>query len=137
MARLVGAVLLLLIPLLVFNLAGIGAISNSGYFFGTLDIDDPSSFSARNPILTLLGTIAALGIGGAVIAGTFLGRNLDTILAGAAIFALMGVFIAVIQDYILIYNIVKEVSQGFAILILAPIMIASSLFVVEFILKKD
>ncbi len=134
MARFVGAMLLLVIPLLVFNLVGLGG---SGYVFDTLKLDDPPAFIARNPILTLIVAITLIAGTGAVIAGAFLGRSLDTILANIALFALLGVMVAIIGDYIFIYNQVKEVSQGFATLIISPILIATVFFIVEFIMRKD
>ena len=134
MARFVGAALLLIFPLLVFNIAGLGG---SGYLFDTLNIDDPPTFLARNPVLTLIVSLTLITTTGAIIAGAFLGRSLDTILANAALFALLGVMIGIITDYIFIYNTVKDVSQGFATLILAPILLATLFFIVEFIMRKD
>lgn len=134
MAKLVGILLLLIIPLLVFNIAGLGG---TGYLFETLSIDNPPEFLSRNPILTILVSITLLVSIGGVIAGAFLGRSLDTILANAGLYVLLGVFVAILTDYLFIWNEIKEVSQGFALIVISPILFAASIFIIEFIMKKD
>ncbi len=137
MARLVNVALFLFIPVMLFHLAGIGS---SSYLLNTLNFINPEIAAGRSPIFSLIATLSAVGIGlgvGTVIAGAVLGRNLETILYTAGVGAMMGIFTALLIDYVFIYNELRKISEGFAIIMVAPLIFIGGIFIIEWILRKD
>lgn len=130
MSKTVSAILLIVIPLIIFHIGGFFQESSSPFTLAALSLFHPEDFG-RGDLFTLLGIIAGTSLAGAVVAGSVFGRDRDTILFGLVGGPMLAFLVGILLDYIVLFNLLAQVNIAFAIIMIVPPIVASFIFLTE------
>lgn len=137
MGRMNTMALIVICVVLLFHFAGLlsGSPSGTGYIIDNMNMLNPETFESSQFYILLAGMIV-VAIAGAA-AGTFFGRNTESVLLSTLTLPLAGLFLLMGWDTILIFQKLMIINTMLGVMIGAPLMFGWVFTVVEYIRGKD
>ena len=137
MGRQTTAGLIVIVVVLLFHFSGLleEQPSGTGYVLNNLGLTNPANFGSTTFWGIIVG-IGALGLVGIIIGATFL-RSLEAALFLGIGISLIPVFIGIGWDLILIFNILRQTNNMFAVIVISPLLYAYGLTIYDWVRGRD
>ena len=124
MGKVINYLGFIVVLIILFNMAGIIVESPTGYLLGF--ISDPSSWSTSTFFLKIAAVLAAAGVAGVTVSFFYKGDISLIVKVPMAIF-----LISIGWDIVGIYDLLAVVNSSLALLLIAPLVIAYGISVIE------
>lgn len=137
MSRLANASLFIVVVVLLFHFAGLleGQPSGAGYILNNLGVTNPENFNTSVFWITIvaIGTIAVAGI----VVGGYLSKSFDLAFFAGATVPLLAIMVLIGLDLILIFNVLRQTSHMFAVMIVSPLLFFYGLSLYDWARGRD
>lgn len=130
MSRFVGLALFVIVPVILFSLAG---LIEDSYILTVINVINPVEMTNEsNPLWQVLVFFTTLSVGALVVAGGIFGKSYDMVMLGIVV-AFAWVIIAIIRDYAVLFTVLAQVNTAFAILVVSPFLFMITIITIEWL----